>query len=183
MDQIKQKIDNLSKHFEQVPVLKMISEKSGVPLGQLVIGVMTVFFIFVLIGFGTSLIVNVVGILYPAYMSFKAIESKEDDDDKLWLTYWVVFSLYNFADRFVDILFFWVPFYHVIKLIVLIYMFFPETRGALKFYNIVARPIFKMYESKIDAALKNVSEEAAKIKEKATDSAFKTASSSLLSNQ
>ena len=182
MDQIKQKIDNLSRHFEQVPALKQLSEKTGIPLGQLVIGVMVVLFLFVLLGFGANLIVHVVGILYPAYMSFKAIESKEEDDDKMWLTYWVVFALYNFADRFVDILFFWVPFYFVIKLVVLVYMFFPETRGAIKFYNIIARPIFKMYESQIDDALQTVSNEAGRMKDIATEKAVKTAVSGSYSN-
>ena len=36
---------------------------------------------------------NVVGFVYPAYMSFKAIETEDDvDDDIQWLTYWVVFG-------------------------------------------------------------------------------------------
>lgn len=33
-----------------------------------------------------------VGFVYPAYMSFKAIESPEKSDDTQWLTYWVVFA-------------------------------------------------------------------------------------------
>jgi len=31
---------------------------------------------------GSYLISSVVGFAYPAYMSFKALNSKEDDDDK-----------------------------------------------------------------------------------------------------
>jgi receptor expression-enhancing protein 5/6 len=39
----------------------------------------------------SRIIVDMVGVLYPAYISFKAIETPHLDDDKQWLTYWVVF--------------------------------------------------------------------------------------------
>ena len=38
-------------------------------------------------------VVSGVGVLYPAYASFKTLESPADDDDKQWLTYWVVYAL------------------------------------------------------------------------------------------
>jgi receptor expression-enhancing protein 5/6 len=31
-----------------------------------------------------ELLVNILGFLYPAYASFKALETKEADDDKQW---------------------------------------------------------------------------------------------------
>jgi receptor expression-enhancing protein 5/6 len=158
MDQVNQMLDKLAKHFDEIPFIKQLSERTKVPSSQLVIGIIVSLLFFVVFGLGASLIVQVVGILYPAYMSFKAIESPEEDDDKMWLTYWAVFALYNFADRFIDYLFFWVPCYHAIKLIVLVYMFFPTTRGAIVFYNVFARPFFLAWEAKIDSALSEVSE-------------------------
>ena len=153
MDQVHVMLDKLAKHFDEIPFIKQLSEKTKVPSSQLVIGIIVSLLVFVVFGFGASLIVQVVGILYPAYMSFKAIESPEDDDDKLWLTYWAVFALYNFADRFVDYIFFWVPCYQAVKLIVLIYMFFPTTRGAIVFYNYFVRQFFLAWEAKIDSIL------------------------------
>jgi receptor expression-enhancing protein 5/6 len=176
MDQINQKIIALTEHFEEIPALKALGKRTGVPLGQLVLGVLALLFLLVLLGVYPGIIVNFVGILYPAYMSFKAVESKEEDDDKQWLTYWVVFAVYNFADRFVDYIFFWIPFYSAIKLLVLVYMFFPETRGATKFYNIVAQPIFKAYEARIDSFLEAVSEEALKVSSKITEKTVSAAS-------
>jgi Protein involved in membrane traffic len=171
MDQVNQKIDELTKHFEQIPILKSLSQKTGVPLGQIILGVMVILFLLVLIGVGTNSIIHLIGILYPAYMSFKAIETKEEEDDTLWLTYWVVFAAYNFADRFIDYLFFWVPFYFVIKLLVLVYMFFPQTRGAEKVYKIFIGPFFRQYQSSIDEALGFISEEAKFVQSKAAEKA------------
>ena len=46
----------------------------------------------------SNYIVHLIGILYPCYKSFEAIGSEEVGDDKQWLTYWMMFSLFNFID-------------------------------------------------------------------------------------
>jgi receptor expression-enhancing protein 5/6 len=164
MEEIKAKIEELSEQLEQISLFKTLRAKTGVPTGTFAIGLMSVLFLLVFVGFGASLIVSVVGILYPAYMSFKAIESAEEDDDKMWLTYWVIFAVYNFADRFVDYLFFWVPFWFVIKLVVLVWMFFPQTKGAIKIYHLIARPIFKAYEARIDQIIGDAVDATSRLK-------------------
>lgn len=45
----------------------------------------------------------------------KAIESPSKDDDTVWLTYWVVYSLFGLAEFFSDLLLSWFPFYYVGK--------------------------------------------------------------------
>ncbi|CAG9320813.1 unnamed protein product [Blepharisma stoltei] len=146
-------LDSLTQHFQTVPLVKQISEKSGLPASYVAIGFIGFSFMLVLFGICSGLMVNVVGILYPAYVSFKAIESKETDDDKQWLTYWVIFAGYSFLDHFIDILFFWFPFYHTIKLIVLVWLFWPKTLGAIWVYNHIVSPFLKQHEGFIDAAL------------------------------
>jgi receptor expression-enhancing protein 5/6 len=56
---------------------------------------------------GENLIVNLVGFIYPAYMSFKAISSNTINDDTQWLTYWVVYAFFNITESITDILFSW----------------------------------------------------------------------------
>ena len=41
---------------------------------------------------GASVLSAAVGFFYPSYMSFKAVKSEEKEDDKQWLTYWVVYN-------------------------------------------------------------------------------------------
>ena len=155
-DKAKQYLEELSEHFKTVPVVKQISEKTGAPVAYVAIGAMAFTLLLVAFGICSGFIVNVVGILYPAYMSFKAIESPDTEDDKQWLPYWMVFSGYSFLDHFMDYLFFWVPFYQVIKMLVLVYMFWPQTRGAIKVYNILVYPFLHANQEKIDYAFNSI---------------------------
>lgn len=45
----------------------------------------------------------------------KAIESPSKEDDTVWLTYWVVYSLFGLAEFFSDLLLSWFPFYYAGK--------------------------------------------------------------------
>lgn len=70
---------------------------------------------YLIIGYGTILLSNLIGFLYPAYASIKAVESSRKDDDTKWLTYWVVFSFITLIELPAQILFQWIPFYSLIK--------------------------------------------------------------------
>lgn len=77
---------------------------------------LVVFMVFyLLIGYGTLLLSNVIGFLYPAYASIKAVESSRKDDDTKWLTYWVVFSFITLIEFPAEIILQWIPFYSLIK--------------------------------------------------------------------
>ena len=48
----------------------------------------------VMLGVGQVYITTMIGVLYPAFMSFVALETEDTEDDKLWLTYWVVYGAF-----------------------------------------------------------------------------------------
>eukprot|EP00287_Rhodomonas_sp_CCMP768_P002885 CAMPEP_0196735664 /NCGR_PEP_ID=MMETSP1091-20130531/14015_1 /TAXON_ID=302021 /ORGANISM="Rhodomonas sp., Strain CCMP768" /LENGTH=125 /DNA_ID=CAMNT_0042079319 /DNA_START=144 /DNA_END=521 /DNA_ORIENTATION=- len=77
----------------------------------------------------------VIGFMYPAYMSYKAIKTPNKDDDTQWLSYWVIFGLFSFVEFFLDIILQWVPLYHEAKLVFLIWLAVPSFKGALKLWN------------------------------------------------
>ena len=52
--------------------------------------------------------------------SIKALETSSKSDDTQWLMYWVVFSCFSVLEFFSDALVGWVPFYWLVKVIILV---------------------------------------------------------------
>jgi len=129
--------------------LKIVEEATGFN-SKLIMSVLGVCFFFVFIGYFDHYITTVVGILYPAIWSIRAIESTGTDDDKQWLTYWVVFAIFTFIDMFSGFVLKFIPFYFFFKLIFLVWCFMPNTRGASFIYDKFIIKIFQKYEGKIN---------------------------------
>ena len=106
----------------------------------------------VFLGIGQTYITVLLGVAYPAFMSFLALESEETDDDKQWLTYWVIFGLFNIIDQWSGFILHFIPFYFVIKLCFLVFLFHPSTMGATMIYNAYVLPTMQKYEDQIAAA-------------------------------
>ena len=63
-------------------------------------GTLAALFVLFLFENAFKIVSLLVGTIYPAYKSFKAIESKEKDDDTQWLIYWVVFAFFSVIEIF-----------------------------------------------------------------------------------
>lgn len=126
--------------------MKKGAAKIGVDPGLLVTGVMFVVIFLVAVGVCGNLLVSIVGFLYPAYRSFKALESDDKEDDTQWLTYWVVYAFFTVFDEMTSWILNLMPFYFMIKLVLMIWMFWPTTNGALVIYNTVLAPFLRKYQ-------------------------------------
>ncbi|RLN92928.1 hypothetical protein BBJ28_00015212 [Nothophytophthora sp. Chile5] len=94
------------------------------------------------------------GITYPAYASFKALESpRTGDADKQWLTYWVVYGACTSLETVASPLLTWLPGYFVAKMAFLMWMMLPKTKGAMIVYRKVVYPCLKKYEPYVDRKL------------------------------
>ena len=91
--------------------------------------------LFVVFGIGQAILTTLLGVAYPVFMSFHALESNGLGDDQQWLTYWVVFGLFNMIDQFAGFILHFIPFYYVLKLAVLIWLFHPKSQGATWVYD------------------------------------------------
>jgi receptor expression-enhancing protein 5/6 len=97
---------------------------------------------------GFKLVTDLVGFLYPAYMSFKSMESsaqKGVDDATQWLTYWVVFSVLTVMEGVAPFIMEWIPMYYVLKVAIIVWLYHPKTTGAEVIYNQVVRPYILPY--------------------------------------
>mmetsp|Transcript_6287 Transcript_6287/g.10841 ORF Transcript_6287/g.10841 Transcript_6287/m.10841 type:complete len:165 (-) Transcript_6287:354-848(-) len=96
-----------------------------------------------------------IGLLYPAYRSWKALNTPDHEDDKRWLTYWTVVAGVNAAEVFTDSLISWFPLYWPAKIGFYIWLQAPMTEGAMHLYNKFVHPTLKQHEDEIDKALQN----------------------------
>mgnify|MGYP001132200141 FL=1 len=99
---------------------------------------------------------NVVGTVYPAYASFKALNTKEPEDDQHWLTYWIVYGLVTSVHNFMAFWGFRLPFYDFLSIFFFLWLQLPITRGAHKLYKLFVEPFFAEREEAIDNALSRI---------------------------
>lgn len=141
------------KYLEQ---MKLIQEKTGIP-GTYVMGCLIAAIVFVYIGFLERFITNLVGTVYPAFWTMKSIESRTDDD-KHWLTYWVVFACFTIIDMFSGFILRFIPFYFFLKICFLIWLFMPNSQGCNIIYHLLVVRVFKSFEQDIDQATGRIGE-------------------------
>ena len=124
-------------------VLNTISKKTGTPIKSLMQYTLIAMVVLVMLGIGQTYITNLIGVAYPAFMSFMALESDGLDDDKQWLTYWVCFGAFNIIDQFAGIILRIVPFYFFLKCGFLVYLMHPSLLGATQVYDNFLLPRIK----------------------------------------
>lgn len=143
----------LGKWHEQ---MEIIHQKTGIEGKYVVIGLLACLLI-VSVGFFERIITNLIGTIYPAYWTMKSIQS-QNDDDKYWLTYWVVFAFFSLVDVFSGFLMKLIPFYFILKIVFLVWLFMPNTQGCYYVYYFVIIKLFKHVEKDIDEATEKIGE-------------------------
>ncbi|XP_012267981.2 uncharacterized protein LOC105692965 isoform X1 [Athalia rosae] len=108
----------------------------------------------------SRLVILVFGTLYPAYASYKAVRTKNVKEYVKWMMYWIVFALFTCAETFTDVfLSFWFPFYYEIKIILVLWLLSPATKGSSILYRRFVHPALSRREAEIDEALARATEQ------------------------
>lgn len=167
----KQKLNKvLHEKNKFTEVLEMVEQKTGVDRTYVALGLCALLALYLMIGYGAQFVCNFIGFIYPAYMSVKAIESTNKDDDTQWLTYWVVYSLFHLVEFFSDIFLFWIPFYWFLKCCFLVWCFSDVPwNGSAVIYARIVRPFILKHQTKIDAALDKAKDAAMEAKDVVKD--------------
>jgi len=123
------------------------------------------------------------------YASYKAIGTKDKEDDTHWLMYWVIFGIFSVVESIGDYGLYWVPFYYELKLAFLVALQFRRFGIAKYLYENVVSPTLGKYESHIDKFINDINrdgfgaitklvQEVVNLTKKDSDSASKDANSS-----
>ncbi|XP_014605846.1 PREDICTED: uncharacterized protein LOC106787739 [Polistes canadensis] len=103
------------------------------------------------------------GTLYPAYASYKAVRTQNVKEYVKWMMYWIVFALFTCAETFTDVFFsFWFPFYYEIKIILVLWLLSPTTKGSSILYRRFVHPALTRHEAEIDEAFARATEQGYK---------------------
>eukprot|EP00804_Cyclotella_cryptica_P004969 CCRYP_014098-RA/>CCRYP_014098-RA protein AED:0.27 eAED:0.27 QI:137/1/1/1/0.66/0.5/4/1058/165 len=133
-----QKVDDFMAAYPTISQYDRLSEvekKTGYPKAYFFTAGATLLTLLISAIGGMKLISDLIGFVYPAYMSFKAIESSETADDTQWLTYWVVFAKLSIIESAAPFLVEWIPFYYAIKILFFSWLFHPKFMGAVVLYK------------------------------------------------
>ena len=98
--------------------------------GAILAAVLLGFSVVMLIIYGWQLLVCLITVLYPALNSIRAIETHDKDDDKTWLTYWMVYGIMTFLDTFFGFILRLIPYWDYLHLAFFTWLMMPQFRGA-----------------------------------------------------
>ena len=170
-------LDNIGKSQGFVG---LIATKTGLRHAYVVIilGALTAFLLLhaLLNGF----ILFMVAIIGPAYVTFKAIESPNKEDDTKMLYYWCVLGFFMIADRFFGFALDYLPFPGVFRFTFLVCLIVKDYALSKAIYDITIAPVLNKYKVYVDEAtkvatdsVKEAAKEASKVKEKLVGEAVK----------
>ncbi|KAL5289109.1 REEP2 family protein [Megaselia abdita] len=106
----------------------------------------------------SRLIILVFGTLYPAYASYKAVRTKCVKEYVKWMMYWIVFAFFTCFETFTDIFIAWFPFYYEVKVIIVLWLLSPATKGSSTLYRKFVHPMLTRREQEIDEYLNQAKE-------------------------
>lgn len=150
-------------------IFNIIEPKLGIDRVNIALGLKLLLAFYLIAGHGREFVCNLIGFLYPAYTSIKAIETKEKDDDTKWLTYWVVFAAFSLIEFFSDLILSWMPFYWLLKCVFLIFCMLPFSwNGSTFIYKRIIRPLFLKHEKDIDKVVDSATEVGEELVNEAT---------------
>ena len=150
-------IEKLNKQAVKIPPVVQLAEATGQKPGLILLVALFVLGLLVLIFMGGTILMCLMTVVYPAIQSIKALESKEGDDDKIWLTYWCVFGIFTLLDDWLGFLLAYIPFYFYIRLMIFLYLMLPQFGGARIVYEKLLRPLLIKHQSRIEQIIKDVS--------------------------
>ena len=128
--------------------VKDLQQKAGLKPAYFGLSASIVALYIVHIVLGGAVIINIVGFCYPAVHTFRALATGAADEHtvKQWLTYWVIFALFNAVETGIPLILSYVPFYLIMKGAFLWWCWAPGIEGATAVYDAAAPAICRQLD-------------------------------------
>lgn len=173
MDQVKAQLQDktaiLDQFGDKIPPLKDFSKKQGINSG-LPLGIACfILMLIMLIVQGKEIFVLLVTVIYPSLHSIRAISSKDDNDDKIWLTYWMIFGFFHIIETFFSFILYFIPYYSWIRIGLFSYLLIPQFNGVEKVYTGVVKKLLDENKELIQRLLKETESIAASVEASVMD--------------
>lgn len=176
MEIINKQVEKLNHYGRKIQPLVDLSQKTHIEPGYFLGGAILLSALIILFTMGGTILFAVITVIYPAFKSIKALETKDtEDDDKIWLTYWCVFGIFTLIEEFAYFLLNYIPFYFYIKLGFFLWMMAPQTQGATIIYRTVLKPLLQKHRNRIDQIIAEVKGSALSAAKDAAKSAMEQA--------
>jgi hypothetical protein len=83
------------------------------------------------------------------------------------LVYWVVYGLFNTFESLSDFSLSWLPIYHPLKLLFLLWCFLPQYQGSQLVFDILVRPVLMRHEAAIEKGVETAQQGPSRMDERA----------------
>lgn len=159
----------LDQFGDKIPPLKDFAKKQGINSG-LPLGITCfILMLIMLIVQGKEIFVLLVTVIYPSLHSIRAISSKDDNDDKIWLTYWMIFGFFHIIETFFSFILYFIPYYSWIRIGLFSYLLIPQFNGVEKVYTGVVKKLLDENKELIQRLLKETESIAASVESSVMD--------------
>ena len=149
MDTIKTYERKLDRTLGQYPFALQLERQTGINKVNLVLLAVAVVLLGVLYRLFTTTFIALALFVYPAVQSINSIEKHDKAADVHWLTHRLSISLLTTIESLLgpSALPNKIPLYNLFKLVFIVWMFYPRTRGSLLVYEKALRPVYRRIES------------------------------------
>lgn len=150
----------LNGYGEKIPPVADFAKAIGVTPGVVLGGVFFVVGLVMMLFNGLSIVFMAGTVVYPGLMSIRAIESEQKQDDKYWLTYWMIFGIMTVAETFLPFVFYFVPYWFYVK--PMFFLWLIKFNGAQILFESVLRELLHKYKPILLEFIKRATEHADK---------------------
>ncbi|KAI2621569.1 TB2/DP1, HVA22 family-domain-containing protein [Xylaria nigripes] len=154
-DRVQHYISQLDRELGKYPTLTNLEKQTSIPKVYAVIGVVTLYFFFIVFNLGGQFLTNFAGFVIPGYYSLAALFAHGKSDDIQWLTYWIVFASFTVVESAISIVY-WFPFYYTFKFVFLLWLSLPNFSGAQIVFRSFLQPVLGRYFSESGSTAANL---------------------------